>query len=79
MIEGVWLSERVERSVQSGMGRDIDLSAYNEALNVGLILCDAYGFKQLKSAYINMGATFESFDFSDWYKVEPLAHEEHPP
>ena len=78
MIEGVWISERTEMSVQSGMGREVELSAYTEALDVGLVLCEAYGFKKLESAYINMGARehgsskHDSFDFSDWYKVEPL-------
>ena len=55
LIERVWLNERTEMSREEGTS-DVDLDAYNEALDVGLILSQAYDFEILKSAYLNMGA-----------------------
>ena len=57
IIEHVWLRERTDLSDQGNSSfRDVDLDAYNEALDVGLILSQAYDFAALTSAYVNMGA-----------------------
>lgn len=56
MIESAWLAERTQVYSDNTTEDEVDLDAYDEALEVGLIICQAFKFKELASAYINMGA-----------------------
>jgi hypothetical protein len=54
-IEAAWSVERRISPSWHGAGDSATMGIYHEALEVGLILSQSYGFKILQSAYVRMG------------------------